>query len=192
MGGRKQYNTIYADPPWGYRSGFTGRERKGGADRNYRTMSIEDIKAMPVGLLTCAEAVLFLWVTVPMLPYGLTVLDAWGFRYVTMLTWRKLGRLGMGFWFRVDCEHLMVGVKGNVKAFNVQRSNFYECRSGRHSEKPDYFRRLVSEAAAMAFVDPVKLELFARTKTDLFPGYGMEGWDVFGDEADGTIELPPG
>jgi N6-adenosine-specific RNA methylase IME4 len=188
----KQYNTIYADPPWTYGNVYMGRKGEAAAGKKYGTMSIEDIKSMPLDKMTCAQAILFLWVTVPLLPYGLTVMDAWGFRYITMLTWRKLGRLGMGSWFRVDCEHLMVGVKGNVKAFHMQRSNFYQCKSGVHSRKPDYFRQLASEAAMKSFDEPMKLELFARTTRDLFLGYGMEGWDVFGDQADGSIDLPKG
>lgn len=190
MGSGKKYNTIYADPPWRYASGYTGLKRQSGAKHKYRTMGFDDIKAMPVGTITSEDAIIFLWVTVPFMRHGLAVLDAWGFRYLTMLTWRKLGRLGMGSWFRVDCEHLLVGIKGNVKAFHIQRSNFYECRSGPHSQKPDYFRQVVSEAAARSFRDPVKLELFARTRLDLFPNYETEGWDVFGDEADGSIALP--
>ena len=163
-----------------------------GARSKYRTMPLEDIKALPVPPLLAPDALLFLWITVPLLPSGLAVMESWGFRYMTALTWRKTGRLGMGFWFRVDCEHLLVGVRGDVRALRMQVSNFYECRSGRHSQKPDYFRVLASRAAERAFADPVKLELFARSARDLFPGYGMEGWDVFGDEVEGSITLGDG
>ena len=153
----------------------TGRGRKAGAASKYRTMALEEIKALPVAELASKDALLFMWTTVPLLSGGLEVLPAWGFRYVSALVWRKTGRMGMGFWFRVDCELLLFGVRGTVKALRMQESNFFQCRGGRHSQKPDYYRQLVTRAAEKAFSAPRKLELFARGTRDLFPSYGMEG-----------------
>lgn len=45
------YRTIYIDPPWPERGG--GRICRG-ANRHYETMTVEQIKALPVGTLADA------------------------------------------------------------------------------------------------------------------------------------------
>jgi len=196
----KKYNVIYADCPWTYRDA-TGRDYIHGASEKYSIMSNEDIANFPISDITTKDCICFMWVTVPLLPEGLETLKAWGFKYKTMLTWRKIMSLGMGYWFRGQTEHLLVGVKGNVKAFRQQKANFYEsevfeidecyqCKCGKHSQKPHYFRELINNAVKVSFANPVKLELFARSREGFFPDYEYEGWDVFGNEVNNSIELP--
>jgi N6-adenosine-specific RNA methylase IME4 len=109
--------------------------------------------------------------------------------------------LGMGYWFRGQTEHLIVAVKGNVKAFRQQKCNFYESevfeldecyqsKCGKHSQKPSYFRDLISTAVKVSFADPQKLELFARSREGLFPDIEYEGWSVYGNQVNNSIELP--
>jgi N6-adenosine-specific RNA methylase IME4 len=89
-----QYKTILADPPWKYQN---WTDKKNGAARgHYKTMTLEDIAALPVGELGdptgCA---LFLWATFPKIREALQVIEAWGFRYVTCaFVWRKVYRSG--------------------------------------------------------------------------------------------------
>lgn len=135
------------------------------------------------------NAVLFLWVTIPLLPEGLQVMDAWGFKYKTSLTWRKIMSLGMGYWFRGQTEYLLLGVRGKVKPFYMQVANFYQCKAGRHSEKPHYFRELIVKATDKVFTDPRRLELFARTKSGLFGDDDLKGWDVYGNQVNNSIIL---
>lgn len=185
----KKYNVIYADPPWSYKNNRTGGNMKSGVTSKYNTMSIEDIKNLPIRSISENNAVLFLWATVPLLPEALSVMSAWGFKYKTMLTWRKVMSMGMGFWFRGQCEHLIVGTRGGVKAFRMQKANFYQCRAGKHSQKPHYFRELITQATAKSFDTPCKIELFAREREGLFPYYEYEGWDVWGNEIKSDINL---
>ena len=73
----KKYKVIYADPPWRY-------ERKnvsGAAEKHYSTMSLDDIKSLPVDNLADEDCVLFLWITFPMLCEAWGVIESWGFRY---------------------------------------------------------------------------------------------------------------
>jgi N6-adenosine-specific RNA methylase IME4 len=72
------------------------------------------------------DSVCFLWITVPLLPDGFKVLEAWGYKYKTMITWRKIMSLGMGFWWRGQTEHLLFGIKGKIKAFRMQEKNIIE------------------------------------------------------------------
>ena len=74
------------DPPWPERG---GGKIKRGADRHYPLMSIKDIIALPVGKIADDNAHMYLWVTNNFLKDGLDCMEAWGFRYVTMITWMK-------------------------------------------------------------------------------------------------------
>jgi len=165
----KKYRIIYADPPWSYKNKRTGGSMKSGASSKYPTMSVDDICDLPVKDIAHENSVLFLWATVPLLPEALNVMAVWGFKYKTMLTWRKIMSLGMGFWFRGQTEHLLLGVRGKVKAFRIQKANFVQCKAGTHSTKPVEFRTLIE----LVDLKP-RIELFARKKT--------RGWDVWGNE----------
>jgi N6-adenosine-specific RNA methylase IME4 len=196
----KRYEVIYADPPWSYDNKKTGGTMGSGASAKYELMTNEDIMNMPIHDIIEKNAVLFLWVTVPLLPEGMAVLTSWGFKYKTMITWRKIMSLGMGYWFRGQCEHLLLGVRGKVKPFRQQVANFYssdefdidECyqsKAGKHSQKPQYFRELIEKATSVSFEHPKKLELFARSRDGLFRNDEYIGWDVYGNQVDNTIKL---
>lgn len=176
----KLYNTVYADPPWSYNNKNTGGSLKSGASAKYPTMALEQIKAMKLPLEK--DAVLYLWATVPLLPEAFEVMKAWGFQYKTMLTWRKIMSLGMGYWYRGQCEHLLFGVKGKIPAFRMPVCNFHESKVGEHSSKPVYFRELIDKSVDKGIDFPLKLELFAR-------GEAAPGWDVYGNEVLNSIEL---
>lgn len=188
----KKYNVIYADPPWAYNKSNSGRGGNSSAVKKYNTMHIDLICSMRNNELrdiVDKNAVLFLWATVPLLPEAMRVIDAWGFKYKTMLTWRKIMSLGMGYWFRGQTEHLILAVRGKVKPFYMQVANFHQCKAGRHSEKPHYFRELIVRATDRVFEDPRRLELFARSKINLFGDDQFKGWDVYGNEVNNSIIL---
>ena len=190
----KKYNVIYADPPWSYDNKkmvgrFGNGEWDGAASSKYSLMTNEDISVMPIKEIIDKNAVCFIWATVPLMPEAFATLSAWGFEYKTMLTWRKIMSTGMGYWFRGQVEHLLVGVRGKVKPFRMQVCNFYQSKTGKHSQKPHYFRELISKAVEKSFEDVKKLELFARSREGFFPDYEYEGWDVYGNEVNNSIVL---
>lgn len=184
------YQVIYADPPWSYENKRTGGSMTSGAEAQYTTMTLDEIKAMPIDRMTAKNAVLFMWVVVPLLPECLEVLPEWGFKYKTMITWHKTGRKGLGYWLRGQTEHLVLAVKGNVKAFRYQGPNHYSLPVGKHSEKHPFFRELINELVVNSFECPEKLELFARDRNTLFGNYGeYDGWDLFGNQVENSIKL---
>ena len=83
------FRTVLADPPWRFanRTGKVAPEHRR-LDR-YSTMDLEAIKALPVGEVTARDAHLYLWVPNALLPEGMAVLEAWGFRYVSNIIWAK-------------------------------------------------------------------------------------------------------
>lgn len=169
----KKYRVIVADPPWHYRNKKTGGSMVSGAESHYPTMSLQDICDLNVPEICDKNCVLFLWGTTPLADYPFKVMDAWGFEYKTKIYWRKIMRLGMGFWFRGQVEECLVGVRGNVKAFRCQKPNFIQSKARRHSCKPKELFDLIEPEFDRYNLSP-RIELFAREK--------RPGWDSWGNE----------
>jgi len=74
-----KYRVVYADPPWQYNNG--GLDGYGHVENYYKTMSLEEICNMPIKELLEENAVLFLWVTSPMLEDAFKVINSWGFSW---------------------------------------------------------------------------------------------------------------
>ena len=84
----------------------------------YGTLTLDEIAALPVGRPPPDRAHLYLWVPNALLPEGLRVMEAWGFRYKSNIVWHKVrkdggsdGR-GVGFYFRNVTELVLFGVRG--------------------------------------------------------------------------------
>lgn len=172
------FSTILADPPWRFanRTGKVAPEHRR-LDR-YSTMSLENIMALDVTRIVATNAHLYLWVPNALLPDGLEVMKAWGFRYVSNIVWAKRrkdggpdGR-GVGFYFRNVTELLLFGVHGSMRTLAPGRSqvNIIETRKREHSRKPDEQYDLIEACSPGAY-----LELFARRR--------RPGWAAWGDEA---------
>ena len=67
----KKYKVILADPPWRYWEGGLKNQ-----SQHYGTMTIEDIKNLPINNLADDDAVLFIWVTFPILKESLEIIEA--------------------------------------------------------------------------------------------------------------------
>jgi len=170
----KKYNVIVCDPPWAYNNKKTGGSMKSGAESKYPTLTVDEICKLKIP--ADKNCILFLWVTVPLLDEGFKVLQAWGFKYKTMITWRKVMSLGLGYWFRGQTEHVLVAIKGNVKALRHQAPNFIQAKARKHSEKPEEFWELIEAALSGKGLD-TRLEMFSRNP--------REGWDAVGYDVDG-------
>ena len=106
----KKYQIIYADPPWNYKV-YSKKGLGRSAESHYPTMSIEDICALPVGNLADKDCALFLWVTIPCLLEGLSVLKAWGFTYKTVgFVWVKQNRKADNGWRVSWCVGHLAGL----------------------------------------------------------------------------------
>ena len=171
----KKYNIIYADPPWSY--GFNWGN--GAADNEYSTMSIQELKELPVNDIADDQCQLYMWVTNPFLVSGeaIEIMKAWGFTPKQLLTWVKtykngVPEMGMGYYYRNSTEHIIYGIKGkNIKLLNKNTKNIHNVINPRqHSKKPDYFRDMILECSG----DLPRIELFAREK--------INGWDSWGNE----------
>ena len=170
----KDYKILLVDPPWSYDNKKTGGTHMiSAACENYNTMSLEEIKILPISNISSKDSCLFLWATTPLLPEAFEVMNAWGFSYKTAIYWRKIMSLGMGFWFRGQVEVCLFGIRGKIPAFHCQKANFIQTNVREHSRKPDHLYGLIEEISRKFNLNP-KIELFARQK--------REGWDAWGNQ----------
>lgn len=179
---RGHYYVVLADPPWAYGDKMTGHSFS--LDHEYQTQPKKWIESLPVQQIAAASSTLLLWVPSPLLPDGLAVMRAWGFKFKTVaFVWSKRTTLGkevanLGRWTMGNVELCLLGTRGRPQrvARNVRQLIVAERR--RHSAKPE-------EAACRIerlFGTAPRVELFART--------AREGWDQFGNEPPTSATKP--
>jgi len=190
----RRYKVIYADPAWNFEvwSRDTGAGRS--AEAHYPTMTLDELKALPVNDLADNDCALFMWSVWPRLPDAIALGESWGFEYKTLaFDWLKRTstgehwHMGMGYWTRANSEPCLLFTRGNPKRRSKgvrqlivdvgQQSLFPPMVQpvSVHSAKPfEAYERIE------ALLDGPYLELFARVK---YPG-----WDVWGNEAPDSIQ----
>jgi N6-adenosine-specific RNA methylase IME4 len=178
----ERYKTILADPPWQFmnRTGKVAPEHR--RLGRYGTMTLEDIKALPVSRVAAAQSHLYLWVPNALILEGLEVMKRWGFKYKTNIVWHKVrkdggpdGR-GVGFYFRNVTELILFGTRGSLRtaAPGRRQVNFLATRKREHSRKPDEIYPIIEACSYGPF-----LELFAR--------HSRPGWAAWGNEVDSSL-----
>jgi N6-adenosine-specific RNA methylase IME4 len=175
-----RFATILADPPWQFqnKTGKVAPEHRRLA--RYTTLTLDDIRRLPVQKVAADVAHLYLWVPNALLPEGLSVLQAWGFQYKSNIVWHKVrkdggpdGR-GVGFYFRNVTELVLFGVRGKharTLAPGRRQVNYVASRKREHSRKPDELYPIIEGCSPGPY-----LELFAR---------GIRpGWTTWGNQAE--------
>lgn len=171
------FGTILIDPPWRFqnRTGKMAPEHR--RLHRYKTMTFQEIGALPVEQLAARKSHLYLWCPNALLPDALEIMKGWGFTYKTNLVWYKIrkdggpdGR-GVGFYYRNVTELLLFGVRGGLRTSAPARSqvNIVYTRKQEHSRKPEAFLRIIERCSPGPY-----LELFARKEAP--------GWTQWGDE----------
>lgn len=190
----KSYGLILVDPPWAQE--FYGAESgvKKAPQRHYACMSLDAIKALPVGQLAAADCFVVMWTMWNFVApgYASDVLRAWGFTPKSGGAWLKLtsgGKVafGTGYGFRGCCEPFLTASIGAPKIKSRSERNGvaqyidapadleFDALLGRlrqHSRKPDEMRA----ALERMFPHVRRCDLFARQQAP--------GWEVWGDETD--------
>jgi len=164
------YNVISIDPAWNYEGenkNITSYDANGRRVANpYPEMSTQEIKDIKLPLMS--DSVVFLWTTHKFLPDAFDILKNWNLDYKATLVWNK-EKIGMGAWFRMQCEFCLVGIKGKPYWDNTTYRDIINEPRRQHSRKPDAFFDMVDKITLGR-----KLEYFSREK--------REGWDVFGND----------
>lgn len=181
----KKYQVIYADPPWEVKK-IQRKVRPNQVHFDYETMSIDDIKNMPISNITDDNCVCFIWTTQSYLPHTFEILKAWGFKYQRTITWDKMNGLCL-FGFHNRTEFIVFGYKGKIEMYPKRNAipTLFQISSkgGKHSQKPDQIRK------AIEVFGENRLELFARSRDGFFPNHEYIGWDVYGNEVEGSVKL---
>ena len=180
----KKYNIIYADPPWHYGSKSAVNNTTGSAIKplsdHYSTMSLQELKNMPIKNMTKDHAACFMWVTDSHIDEALEVLRSWGFAYKTIaFNWVKTTSKGnycknVAPWTMKSSEICLLGIKGRMTKYK-QANNIESlviAQRTQHSQKPNEVRKRIENL----FGDLPRIELFARETA--------EGWDSWGNEVD--------
>jgi N6-adenosine-specific RNA methylase IME4 len=202
------FGCILADPPWrfatfsekgrgrcpdGIRTNANGNFTDGlnnSPERHYATMSVDDIKALPIPRLVSKDCVLLLWAVDPMLPQAIAVGEAWGFTYKTTgFVWAKERRttsargdriedpdlkrfpIGTGYWTRANPEICLLFTRGKPKRLSASVRKLLIAPRREHSRKPDEQYDRIEALVAGPY-----LELFARNQ--------RPGWTAWGNQTD--------
>ncbi|MFM2589434.1 MT-A70 family methyltransferase [Vibrio sp. TBV020] len=184
------YQVIYADPPWTYRDKAKSGDR--GLENKYPTMTQRDLTLLPIESIADQDScILFMWWVGPMPEKATELAEAWGFRVMNMkgFTWVKTYQkktdkfaIGMGHVTRSNSEDCLIAVKGKLPPrFDASISQVVVAPRLEHSAKPEEVRQRIERL----YPDAKKLELFARCDKPI------DGWDVFGNQAHGSIEYQP-
>lgn len=171
-----KYRIMYADPPWSY--GNTQPDYHTEQRDHYPVMTLDEICDLEIGgvpVISKAEddAILFLWVTTPILLEAFDVIETWGFEYKAQFIWDKI-KHNMGHYNSVRHELLLICTRGSCQP-DVRKlfDSVVSIERTEHSRKPEYFYEIIETL----YPQGRRLEIFGR-------GAARSGWDIFGYEAE--------
>ena len=161
------FQVVYCDPPWQYNnSGFNSS-----AEQHYPTMSMDELRAMPVKNMRADNAVMFMWATNPLLKEAIELMGTWGFEYKTNIAWVKDRQINLGFYVYGKHELLLIGTNGSMLPIGDKPSSVMTGSNNIHSKKPESTYELIE-----AMYPRLKyVELFARNTP-------RNGWVKWGNE----------
>ena len=216
MEGTNKYALIYADPAWSY----DNKGSRAKADNHYPTMSITDLKRLPVWDLAADDAILAMWWVPPMPLEAIQLAEAWGFKVKNMclFSWHKLNKLAekhinekIGKWSIADNYQLITGSDiltliaeqtrmglGNYTRSNVENVLVAVKGKGLPRLQAD-IKQMVMAPIGEHSVKPAEIrealeKLYGDVKRiELFSRSDAEGWHHWGNEApSNSVELRPG
>lgn len=185
-----KYATIVADPPWAYKAALppfsenfahnTRPERHRGKalPLPYPSMTIDEIRSLPVRDLAARDAHLYVWTTNAYLERAFSVARAWGFKPTITLIWCKRPKgLVSGATYTIASEFVLFCRRGTLSSKTRTDRNWWEWPRAAHSQKPEHFLDMVEAVSPGPY-----LEMFSRRH--------RLGWDVWGNEVNSSVEVP--
>ncbi|MDR3715776.1 MAG: hypothetical protein P4L51_23430 [Puia sp.] len=158
-----KYNTIYVDTP--------------NKDLDeYLTELLEE----PIFTMVDTNAILAMWSPLPKLRERMRIMELWGFKYATLLNWRKSSDLDNGYWYRGNCEPLLIGSRGITDVSSLTKHNLIACSEENRNYKPLMIRHMISMAAKNSFAIPVKLDLWSAYWQAEYNDYHPGSWLTLG------------
>lgn len=179
----KEYNLIYADPPWKQGKGGKKKVRanSSGKELDYPTCSLEEIKKH-LELATSSaggrDSILFLWTIDKYLFEAQNIAESLGYKLHARMIWDKVTGIPAAFTVRYGHEYLLYMYKGKLlpvaKDERGKIHTVFREKVTKHSKKPE----IAYEIIERLYPNTTKLELYARNTRD--------GWDSWGNEVSDT------
>lgn len=171
----KKYNTIVIDPPWEISMAGARKVRPNTAkELPYKTMTLDEIKSIPIGNIANVGCHVYCWTTNKMLQHTFDVLKSWGVNYHLTLVWVKPSALAPCFAYKFATEFLLLGFFGKPmqKFIGMGKLNWIEhfTKAGQHSQKPEKMYNLIKEMSP-------------EPRIDIFSRRLISGFETWGDEA---------
>ena len=178
-----KFKTVVVDPPWEMSfspilrpKNHAARVRLGNIDIKkrelpYESMSVDDIKSLPIQEVLEDNALVFCWVTSRLLPHVFDVLSAWGLRYDFMMTWVKNQGMQPAFRPMFNAEWIAVAKQGSPKYVETRAfatANLWK-NPWVHSQKPSEFYELLCRVT-----EGPRLDVFGRRAIPGFHSWGNE------------------
>ena len=148
------FRTLVVDIAWAsMKSGGGGRACP------YALITQEECLQLPVTKWLMEDAHVYLWFLDGELENALALFRHWGVEFKQILTWNKtypsgIPRMGLGYHFRNNAEHVLFGVRGQLRTREAARrieKSFTAPVLGEHSTKPDKFYEIVRAASYPPF-----------------------------------------
>jgi N6-adenosine-specific RNA methylase IME4 len=177
-----RYDIVYADPPWSY---YGDPNKDQAAGKHYKTMTDDEISAMPVRSIMAPRSCAFVWATSSKLESAIDVINAWDLCYRGVFqVWVKTNRAGKVIngqgvrpsYTKPTVEYLLVAsthMKGRtfpILTEAMENVVMATRPNNIHSKKPAVFRDNITKLLG----DRKRIELFARES--------IEGWDAWGND----------
>ena len=176
---QQKYNTIVIDPPWDISMAGHMLNHTWAEELPYKTMSLQEIKDIPIGKIANTGSHIYCWTTNKMLKETFDVLGNWGVNFHLCLVWNKNSGIAPCLGYVFATEFCLLGFYGKpmqkfTKMGKVNWLNLKQNGQGKHSSKPDEWYKLIEEMSPAPRID-----IFARRE--------RQGWDVWGNEVKQVI-----
>ena len=182
---RNHFGAILCDPPWSFRT-YGGEDAVPTLGEDpYETMALEELKALPVAEVAAPDCLMVMWVISSHIPQAIELAEHWGFTYRSLgPVWFKdrhpdqlemfgdgpICDLGMGYWFRQQCEIALVFGRGSPKRLNADVRQVISEPRRQYCRQPD-------GACAKG------VRVLAGAYVDMFGRQSRPNWTVWGNEA---------
>lgn len=174
----KQYDLIYADPPWKQSKGGKKSVRKNSSGKplDYPVCSLDEIeKHLRIATShTGQNSILFLWAIDKYLFDAQKIAEKLGYKLHARMIWDKVTGIPAAFTVRYGHEYLLYMYKGKLtpvaKDERGKIHTVFREKVTKHSKKPE----IAYEIIERLYPNLEKLEMYGRTTRD--------GWDCFGNE----------